>query len=1610
MSNTSVVRQDIVQILFDTNLDGLTQLQKEMNAIKKSLLGGLGDEELDKVTKSAKKTKKGVEGVGDELDKGKKQADKFKDGLKGAADTDFSKLKKGIGKVTSALGKGVATAAKIGAAAITASAAAVGTLVTQSVSAYAEFEQLKGGVETLFGAGGQTIEDYAKSVGKSVSEVKKKYGDLKEAENLVFKNANNAYKTAGLSANDYMTTVTGFSASLVSSLGGDTVKAAKVADKALSDMADNANKMGTPMENIQNAYQAFAKQNYMLLDNLKLGYGGTKTEMERLLKDAEKISGVKYDISSYADIIEAIHIIQKNMGITGTTAKEAEKTITGSFNSMKAAWGNLLPALVKGGDSFDQCVENLVSTVKIFAGNIMPAIKSALSGIGDLFVALAPTIEKELPSFIDELLPPLITAAVALVQGLIKALPSIVKTLVNEIPDILKSIGKTIVDTFGEQFPAVQKMADFFGKIGDFFAENSGKIQKAIPILLGLVVALKAFKGVKAVASFFSGFGKSSKNGGKGGLFGNITETFKELAKTKTSTVLKGMANLAIIIGGITLIAAALMFVAPYMAQLTDAKSLIEVIAVIAVLGLVGTGLAKLGEIAGKIPVSTVAKGLANMAIMIAGMSVLFLVLGAVSLINFDYGKILAIAGIIAVLGIIGTALAIFGGIVGLIPVAVVALGLANMAIMIAGMSALFLLIGAISLLNFDYKKMLIIAGMIAILGVIGTALSIFAGIVGLIPIVVVALGLANMAIVIAGMSALLLLIGAVSLLTFDYKKMLNIVGMLVVLGAVGTALTIFAGIAGIVPIPVVLAGLTNIGLVLGGLTGLIVAFGELTKIQGFTEFLEIGGQVLVKIMNILGEMVGALAGGLIEGLSSCLPALGENLGKFGENIKPLFTSIAGVDMAGVGAFFTALVGLLGIATGKDIIDGIKSFFGGEEESALSKLGTELCDFATNSKGFFETVAKLAPKGFSNAKLMFESLASMKDLPKEGGVKGWFNGELNYENIASGLAQLSSENVIKFFNTVADIKQAGFDSAKSLFDCLSEMKSLPKEGGVRGWFSGDLNYESVASGLGALTSEDVTNFFTMVGGLKQKAFDNTKLLFETLAGIKELPKEGGWWDKVTGDETTTLSNIATDLSTFGEKTSDFFTQVNGLNLNNLNGLWVSLEKAGTMTATSLASVIDESISSLVSKISQLPKKMGDALRNNSKGLSNGAVDMWKDAVKATVAPVNKLLSAANWILEEFGSSKRVISWKPYANGTNGHKGGNALVNDGRGAELVQMPNGYSFIPRGRNVLIPNAPKGMKVLPAEQTAQLMGRKSTTFRYADGIGNIDIWSFIDNSKGLVEKIGETISYEGMSAFASNVGKGIVSTFSGEMPKWIDKLFNEAGILSLADYVASKGVMQWRTTVIRALKMEGQYSVANVARTLFQMQTESGGNPYAINLWDSNAKKGTPSKGLMQVIDPTFRAYARAGFNSNIYDPLSNILASIRYAVARYGTLANAYRGVGYANGGLVTKTGLIAEQNKPEMVIPLAQNKRNRALDLYNTTGELLGLSAYTPENSTVASRVNKTENNNYNPQFILNINGTSDERSMKRKVKSWVKESFDEIFASMGRSNDELQEV
>lgn len=344
----------------------------------------------------------------------------------GADVTDVNKGIDETGKKTSDLGEkiksGLATVGKAAVVGVTAAATAIGTIGTKAVQAYADYEQLVGGVETLF----------------------------KDSQDKVMEYANNAYKTAGLSANEYMETVTSFSASLLQSLDGDTSAAAEKANLALTDMSDNANKMGSDMTLIQNAYQGFAKANYTMLDNLKLGYGGTQAEMQRLLEDAEKISGIKYDISSYADIVDAIHVVQTEMGITGTTAKEAASTIQGSFGMVKAAWKNLVTGLADPDQNLGTLVGNFTDSIVVAGNNLIPRIQELLPRIVEAITTLMVTVSTQLPGILGSTLPSLIEGASNLVTGLMSALPEILTVLGDIAPTAIGILVPAIVELLPE--------------------------------------------------------------------------------------------------------------------------------------------------------------------------------------------------------------------------------------------------------------------------------------------------------------------------------------------------------------------------------------------------------------------------------------------------------------------------------------------------------------------------------------------------------------------------------------------------------------------------------------------------------------------------------------------------------------------------------------------------------------------------------------------------------------------------------------------------------------------------------------------------------------------------------------------------------------------------------------------------------------------------------------------------------------------------------------------------------------------------------------------------------------------------------------------------------
>lgn len=394
-------------------------------------------------------------------------------------ESGIAKAKGGFKGLASGVMSGLKTVGKVTAASVTATATGVAALSKLAISGYADYEQLAGGVETLF----------------------------KESSNSVMKYAQDTAQH-GMSINKYMELATTSAASMLQSVGGDTEEAARLTDMAIRDMSDNANKLGSTTESLQNAYSGFAKGNFTMLDNLKIGYGGTKQEMERLLEDAEKIKAsqgelVDYSIDSYADIVQAIHTVQEEMEITGTTYKEASTTISGSIGLMKAAWSNFLTGMADPSQDFGQLTQDLVSSVETVGANLIPRIKAmapqmvegftqlasnALPYVSEVFTSLLPTVVEGATGLINSavsLLPEMLSTAVSAIPSLIGAAGSILSNLGNAIAEMLPILIDTGVAMLGELTNGIEEgLPDLIARIPQIITGFVGFINENLPNIL----------------------------------------------------------------------------------------------------------------------------------------------------------------------------------------------------------------------------------------------------------------------------------------------------------------------------------------------------------------------------------------------------------------------------------------------------------------------------------------------------------------------------------------------------------------------------------------------------------------------------------------------------------------------------------------------------------------------------------------------------------------------------------------------------------------------------------------------------------------------------------------------------------------------------------------------------------------------------------------------------------------------------------------------------------------------------------------------------------------------------------------------------------------------
>ena len=504
------------------------------------------------------------------LKKSAKGAEDAIDGVKGASDEADQSIKKTGDSGTTAgekIGKGFKIAGVAAAAAAAAATAVVVKLVSESIKAYADFEQLSGGVDKLFGAASETV----------------------------MANAKDAYKTAGLSANQYMDTVTSFSASLISGLGGDTQKAAELANMAIGDMSDNANTYGTDMQAVQNAYQGFAKGQFAMLDNLKLGYGGSASEMARLINDSGVMGDTMVTAATVTDVsmdkmIEAIHGVQTEMKITGTTANEAASTISGSLASTKAAWTNVLASFGSGDDNqIEEALNGFVESAGNFVTNISKILPNIISGIVTLLDKLIP----EIPGLFELLLPPLIDGVISVLDGLVKAIPGLIKVLVKIIPDLVDGFVKVFVSIVDALPEILDGLLTLFNALAVALLDPKmikTVIQSLVKAVLGMVDAIVKFmEDPKALTAI---------------LQGAIT-LFLEIVKALPKII-------------IALVGAIPSLVSSIVSFLTDPKNMMLILQAMLILGLGIIGaivilipqiigelaklLPKIGEVFGKIP------------------------------------------------------------------------------------------------------------------------------------------------------------------------------------------------------------------------------------------------------------------------------------------------------------------------------------------------------------------------------------------------------------------------------------------------------------------------------------------------------------------------------------------------------------------------------------------------------------------------------------------------------------------------------------------------------------------------------------------------------------------------------------------------------------------------------------------------------------------------------------------------------------------------------------------------------------------------------------------------------------------------------------------------
>ena len=688
---------------------------------------------------------------------------------------------------------------------------------------------------------------------------------------------------------------------------------------------------------------------------------------------------------------------------------------------------------------------------------------------------------------------------------------------------------------------------------------------------------------------------------------------------------------------------------------------------------------------------------------------------------------------------------------------------------------------------------------------------------------------------------------------------------------------------------------------------------------------------------TVMAEVGVYIVQGLINGIDSLIKDAGNAFKKFLESINEIFSSVP--------QYFKNKF--------KKSVENIESAFSNVDDWFFAKW--------SEVKKVFEPSANWFKQKFQNA---YDNVTKIWNP-----VNSWFQSK--WTQIKNVFSPSVVDSFKTWFRTAYTNTQNIWNPANQWFqskwDSIKKVFSPSVVDSFRNWFqnayTNTKNIWNPANDWFRSKWEQIKNVFSpsVVNSFKnwfQSAYSNVQNIWANV---------GNWFSGKWQSIKNVFSPVA---STFSGWFRSAYTGVQNIwsNVSGwFSGKWQSVKNVFGDVQTFFRDGFQDAYNSV--------KRIWDGIGNYFKKIANSIISPIEDAV-------NGIISGVNWVLRKVGSKTRLPSWEAprFASGSNGvSKDTFGVVNDQKGGtyrELIVPPNGNPFIPKGRNVMLP-LEKGTKIMPARQTKELM-RTMKIPRFAGGIGDFvsGAWSAVKNFTGnVMDYLADPasivkVAFDKFLNFSNvvepwlSVIGGIANTTLGGITDFVSGIFEN--IIPKVNYNPSAGVEQWRSLAAKALRMEGQYSPSNLNLMLFQMQTESSGNPNAINNWDINAKRGTPSKGLMQVIDPTFRAYAKPGYNKNIWDPLSNMLASIRYTVRRYGSLARGWRGHGYAEGiGTITlsdlmggipflaKGGLITsptlaftgENFRKEAVLPL-ENRRTMGMianSIISNSSGGLGLS-------------------------------------------------------------------